>query len=68
MIKRSYNVFYGAHRNELIKRAENENILLCPQDTTELDYSSQKQNDAHGFLNAMSLILWIVRCLGEVKN
>ena len=43
-----------AHRNELIKRTENENILLCPQDTTELDYSSQKQNDAHGFLNLES--------------
>jgi len=41
-----------AHQNELIKRAENESVLLCPQDTTELDYSSQKQNDAHGFLNS----------------
>ena len=39
------------HHDEIIKRSENDDILLCPQDTSELDFTSQKNNDAHGFLN-----------------
>lgn len=39
------------HVDSLITRAADEAVLLCPQDTTELDFTSQKQNTAHGLLN-----------------
>jgi hypothetical protein len=42
---------FESHLKEIIKRSENENILLCPQDTTELDYTTQKNNDAYEYLN-----------------
>ncbi len=49
--KVSSQEMFKSHLHEIIKRSENEDILLCPQDTTELDYTTQKNNDTYEYLN-----------------
>ncbi len=44
----------SAHKQSIIARTKDESVLLSLQDTTEPDYTGQKQNDAHGILNLES--------------
>ena len=44
----------SSHKQSIIERTKDEGVLLSLQDTTELDYTGQKQNDAHGLLNLES--------------
>ena len=39
------------HKASTYKRIEEFNVILCIQDTTELDFSGQKENSGIGFLN-----------------
>lgn len=39
------------HKASTLKRMKEENTILCLQDTTEFDFSGQKENGGLGFLN-----------------
>ena len=39
------------HKSSTYQRIEECNVVLCVQDTTELDFSGQKENSGIGFLN-----------------